>query len=161
MSLGRACLVALALAGLPAGAVPARAQEVETILEQMEWRASGVCVGADQCGACTATDAAADGILLRVTPPNGVSVEIPRDSKATAAALDFGSLSFTLRRTDAGKFESAGDDGNKIIQVMRNEPGLALRLLGDPVTTPFRYRLDEFPKAYAAILKACPGARAP
>jgi len=145
---------------LGGAAMPASAQEPVTLLDQPEWPAMGVCVGIDQCGACVASDVH-DGVSLRVSPPNGVEVQVEGGSSATAVTLEIGPLTFTLPKDANGDFTAADKDGNKIIQVMREETSLTLRLAGEPSAAPYRYRLEEFPTAYAAIVRSCPGAEGP
>ena len=142
--------------------LPAAAQEPMTILAQKEWSVRGVCVGLDQCGFCAASDLSQAGIALRVEPPKEVSVSLSDRPGVSAAVLEIGAESFALSPDenggpgDSGHFAAPDVDGARIIQALRHAPSLTLRLSGDP-SAPYRYSLEEFPKAYAAILKACPG----
>jgi hypothetical protein len=142
--------------------LPAAAQEPMTILEQKEWSVHGVCVGLDQCGFCWASDQSQAGIALRVEPPKAVSVSLSDRPGVSAAVLEIGTESFTLTPDEnggpgeSGHFAAPDADVPRIIQALRHAPSLTLRLSGDPAA-PYRYSLEEFPKAYAAILKACPG----
>jgi hypothetical protein len=142
--------------------LPAAAQEPMTILEQKEWSVRGVCVGLDQCGFCAATDVSQAGVALRVEPPRDVSVSLSDHPGVSAAVLEIGAESFALTPSESAEpgesgFDASHADGAKIIQALRHAPGLTLRLSGDPAAPSYRYSLEEFPKAYAAILKACPG----
>jgi hypothetical protein len=153
-------LVLLAWLLLPMA--PAGAQEPMTILAQKEWSVGGVCVGLDQCGFCAASDLSQPGIALRVQPPKDVSVSLSDHPGVTSAALEIGTESFALTPDEnvgpgeSGRFAAADAEAGKIIQALRRESSLTLRLSGDPSAQPYRYSLEEFPKAYAAILKACP-----
>jgi hypothetical protein len=147
--------------------LPAGAQEPMTILEQKEWSVGGVCVGLDQCGFCAATDVSQAGVALRVEPPRDVSVSLSDHPGVSAAVLEIGTGSFALVPSDSagpgesGRFAAGDAEASKIIQAMRREQSLTIRLAGAPSAAAYRYSLEEFPKAYAAILKACPGAAAP
>jgi hypothetical protein len=147
--------------------LPAGAQEPMTILEQKEWPARGVCVGLDQCGFCWATDVSQAGVALRVEPPKDVSVSLSDHPGVTSATLEIGAESFALTPrestdpSESGRFAAGDAEGAKIIQALRREPSVTLRLSGDPAPPSYRYSLEEFPKAYAAILKACPGTAVP
>ena len=48
-------------------------------------------------------------------------------------------------------------DGSRIIQAMRREASLTLQLGQGDASRSDRYSLEAFAKAYAAMLKACPG----
>jgi hypothetical protein len=148
----------LAVLLLPAAAL---AQEPMTILAQKEWSVGGVCIGPDRCGFCTATDAAADGTTLRVQPPRAVSLVLPEGRSASAAALAVGGEEITLARGDDGGFAASEADGARIIQAMRRTAGLGLRLGEGAASRSYRFDLAAFPRAYAAMLKACPGAGDP
>ena len=147
--------------------LPAGAQEPMTILEQKEWPARGVCVGLDQCGFCWATDVSQAGVALRVEPPQDVSVSLSDHPGVTSATLEIGAEAFALTPSEStdpsesGRFAAGDGEAGKIIQAMRRELNLTLRLSGDASARPYRYSLEEFPKAYAAILKACPGSAGP
>ncbi len=157
----RCRLILLAWLLLPM--LPAAAQEPMTILEQKEWSVGGVCVGLDQCGFCAATDVSQAGIAVRVEPPKGVSVALTDHPGVSAVLLEIGPERFALAPSEdlgpgeSGHFSASDADGAKIIQALRQAPGLTLSLPGDASAQPYRYSLEEFPKAYAAILKACPG----
>ena len=144
--------------------LPAAAQEPMTILEQKEWSVGGVCVGLDQCGFCAANDVSQAGIALRVEPPKEVSVALSDHPGVSAVLLEIATASFTLAPSEdvgpeSGHFAAGDAEAGKIIQALLREPNLTLRLSGDASAQPYRYSLEEFPKAYAAILKACPGSR--
>jgi hypothetical protein len=138
-----------------------------TILEQKEWPARGVCVSLDQCGFCWATDVSQAGVALRVEPPKDVSVSLSDHPGVTSATLEIGAESFALTSgestdpSESGRFAAGDAEGAKIIQALRREPSLTLRLSANPAAPSYRYSLEEFPKAYAAILKACPGTAVP
>jgi hypothetical protein len=157
----------LLLAWLLLPMLPAAAQEPMTILAQKEWSVRGVCVGLDQCGFCAATDVSQPGIALRVEPPGEVSAALSDHPGVGAVRLEIGSERFTLAPSEAlgpgesGDFAASAADGAKIVQALRQAPSLTLILSGDPSAQTYRYGLEEFPKAYAAILKACPGSAAP
>jgi hypothetical protein len=111
-----ATLVALALSL----ALPAWAQEVESILNQKEWSVGGVGIS-DEYGTCAANDAShsdAD-IWLQVTETlsqnviNEVSVMHPGDPQATAAILQVGNNRFVLGLIEGERFSSAASDGGK------------------------------------------------
>ena len=143
--------------------LPAAAQEPMTILEQKEWSVRGVCVGLDQCGFCAANDVSQAGIALRVEPPGDVSVALSDHPGVSAVLLEIGTASFALAPSESvgpgesGHFAASEAEAAKIIQVLLRESNLTLRLSGDASAQPYRYSLEEFPKAYAAIRKACPG----
>ena len=147
--------------------LPAAAQEPMTILAQKEWSVGGVCVGLDQCGFCAATDVSQPGIALRIEPPGDVSAALSDHPGVNAVRLDIGAERFALvpgenlGPGESGHFAASDVDGAKIIQALRHAPSLTLSLSGDPSAQPYRYGLEEFPKAYAAILKACPGEATP
>lgn len=153
-----ATLVAVALCL----ALPTRAQEVESILEQKEWSVGGVGIS-DQFGTCAATDPShsdAD-IWLQVTETpsqgviNEVSVMYPGDPQATAAILQVGSDRFVLAVTEGERFSSAASDGGKIVAAMLKSASLALQFEGVSAPQPYSYDLAEFPAAYAALVKHC------
>jgi hypothetical protein len=154
-----AALVALALLS----ALPARAQEVVTILDQKEWSVAGVGIGADEYATCAATDAShADAdIWLQITETAGhdlfneVSVMHPGDPQATAAILQVGSDRFVLAATEGDSFFSAAGDGGRIVAAMLKNAGLTLQFDGVSAPTPYSYDLAEFPKAYAALVQHC------
>jgi hypothetical protein len=140
----------------------ARAQEVVSILDQKEWSVAGVGIGADEYGTCAATDAShADASLwLQVTETPGhnvfneVSVMHPGDPQAAAAALQIGPDRFVLAMTDGDRIVSAAGDAGKIVAAMLKAANLTLQLAeGD--TKPYSYDLQEFPKAYAALVQHC------
>ena len=145
------------LGALLLSAVPALAQEPMTILDQPHWRVGAVCVGLNQCGFCYATDAAEDGVTLRVQPPKDISLGLPEGQTISAATLTIGGESFTLTDPDGQGFAASESDGSRIIQAMRREASLTLQLVEGSASRSDRYSLDAFPKAYAAMLKACPG----
>jgi hypothetical protein len=153
-------LVTLALVALP---LPARAQEVVTILDQKEWSVSGVGFGGDQYGTCAATDASrADAdIWLQVTETPGhqsfneVRVMHPGPERATAAVLQIGGQRFVLGETEGDDFFSAEGDGGRIVAAMLGAPGLTLQFEGITGAKPYSYDLTEFPKAYAALVQHC------
>ena len=136
---------------------PALAQEPMTILEQKHWWVGAVCIGVNQCAFCNAADAAEDGTTLRVQPPANVSLSLPEGVSASSAALDIGGERLDFARGDDGDFAVTAADGARIIQAMRRESLLTLQLDGRS----YDYSLDSFPKAYAAMLKACPSAASP
>jgi hypothetical protein len=144
-------------------ALPTRAQEVVSILNQKEWSVAGVGVAADEYGTCAATDAShtdAD-IWLQVTETpsqnviNEVSVMHPGDPQATAAILQIGSDRFALAVTEGERFSSAANDGGKIVAAMLKNAGLTLQFEGVSAPKPYGYDLAEFPAAYAALVKHC------
>jgi hypothetical protein len=153
-------LVTLALLALPH---PARAQEVVTILDQKEWPVSGVGFGSDQYGTCAATDAThADAeIWLQVTETpgyqsfNDVRVMHPGPARGTAAVLQIGGERFVLGESEGDDFFSAAGDGGKIVAAMLRAPGLTLQFEGASAPQPYSYHLQEFPKAYAALVQHC------
>jgi hypothetical protein len=151
--------ILIAVACLLAAATPSRAQEPRTILNQKDWWVAGVCVGLDQCGFCTATDGVQD-VLLRVEPPKEVSVTMPPDRPAAGVVLEIGPRSITLERGEGDSFQAVGRQAREIIQAMRHEANLTLRVTADPPMA-YRYELADFPQAYAAILKSCPGSAGP
>ena len=136
---------------------PALAQEPMTILEQKHWWVGAVCIGVNQCAFCNAADAAEDGTTLRVQPPANVSLSLPEGVSASAATLAIGGERLAFARGDDGDFAVTAADGARIIQAMRRESLLTLQLDGRS----YDYSLDSFPKAYAAMLKACPSAASP
>ena len=77
--------------------------------------------------------------------------------------LEIGTASFALAPSEnvvpgeSGQFSASEAEAGKIIQALLRESNLTLRLSGDASAQPYRYSLEEFPKAYAAIRKACPG----
>jgi hypothetical protein len=150
-------LLLTVVAGLVLPAAPLAAQEPMTLLSQKEWSAAGVCVGLDQCGFCSARAASRAGISLEVAPPDAVSVTIDGATATTTAAIEIGPARFGLIAGDR-RFVAARSDGRQIIEAMRREPTLVLRLEGDPAAKSYSFGLAEFPQAYAAILRACPGA---
>jgi hypothetical protein len=85
--------VLLLIAPLIALALPACAQEPETILNQKEWSVGGVRMGGEQYFTCATTDASHsdDSLWLQVTELanqnliNEVSVMHPGDTQATAS----------------------------------------------------------------------------
>jgi len=136
---------------------PALAQEPMTILEQKHWWVGAVCIGVNQCAFCNAADAAEDGTTLRVQPPANVSLSLPEGASANVATLAIGGERLAFARGDDGDFAVTAADGARIIQAMRRESLLTLQLDGRS----YDYSLDSFPKAYAAMLKACPSAASP
>jgi len=73
------------------------------------------------------------------------------------ATLAIGGERLAFARRDDGDFAVTAADGARIIQAMRRESLLTLQLDGRS----YDYSLDSFPKAYAAMLKACPSAASP
>ena len=140
---------------------PALAQEPMTILEQKHWWVGAVCIGVNQCAFCNAADAAEDGTTLRVQPPADVSLSLPEGVSASAAALAVGNERLAFAKGDDGDFAATAADGARIIQAMRQEASLTLQLSEGSASRSYRYSLDSFPKAYAAMLKACPSAASP
>ena len=136
---------------------PALAQEPMTILEQKHWWVGAVCIGVNQCAFCNAADAAEDGTTLRVQPPANVSLSLPEGASANVATLAIGGERLAFARGDDGDFAVTAADGARIIQAMRRESLLTLQLDGRS----YDYSLDSIPKAYAAMLKACPSAASP
>ena len=136
---------------------PALAQEPMTILEQKHWWVGAVCIGANQCAFCNAADAAEDGTTLRVQPPANVSLSLPEGASANVATLAIGGERLAFARGDDGDFAVTAADGARIIQAMRRESLLTLQLDGRS----YDYSLESFPKAYAAMLKACASAATP
>ena len=136
---------------------PVLAQEPVSILEQKHWWVGAVCVGLDQCAFCNAADAAEDGTPLRVQPPATVSLSLPEGASANVATLAIGGERLAFARGDDGDFAVTAADGARIIQAMRRESLLTLQLDGRS----YDYSLDSFPKAYAAMLKACSSAANP
>ena len=136
---------------------PALAQEPMTILEQKHWWVGAVCIGVNQCAFCNAADAADDGTTLRVQPPANVSLSLPEGASANVATLAIGGERLAFARGDDGDFAVTAADGARIIPAMRRESLLTLQLDGRS----YDYSLDSFPKAYAAMLKACPSAASP
>jgi hypothetical protein len=155
-------VVSLVIAPLIALALPAWAQEVQSILNQAEWSVGGVGIS-DQFGTCAATDAShsdAD-IWLQVTETpsqgiiNEVSVMHPGDPQATAATLQVGSERFVLGVTEGERFSSAASDGGRIVAAMLKNASLTLQFEGVSAPKPYSYDLAEFPAAYAALVKHC------
>ena len=136
---------------------PALAQEPMTILEQKHWWVGAVCVGVNQCAFCNAADAADDGTTLRVQPPADVSLSLPEGVSASAAALAVGNERLAFAKGDDGDFAATAADGARIIQAMRRDATLTMQVDGRS----YNYSLGSFPKAYAAMLKACPGSVGP
>ena len=136
---------------------PALAQEPMTILEQKHWWVGAVCIGVNRCAFCNAADAAEDGTTLRVQPPANVSLSLPEGASANVATLAIGGERLAFARGDDGDFAVTAADGARIIQAMRRESLLTLQLDGRS----YDYSLDSIPKAYAAMLKACPSAASP
>jgi len=136
---------------------PALAQEPMTILEQKHWWVGAVCVGVNQCAFCNAADAADDGTTLRVQPPADVSLSLPEGVSASSATLAIGGEQLAFARGDDGDFAAKASDGARIIRAMRREASLRLQLDGRS----YDYSLESFPKAYAAMLKACASAATP
>ena len=136
---------------------PALAQEPMTILEQKHWWVGAVCIGVNQCAFCNAADAAEDGTTLRVQPPANVSLSLPEGASANVATLAIGGERLAFARGDDGDFAVTAADGARIIQAMRRESLLTLQLDGRS----YEYSLESFPKAYAAMLKACASAASP
>jgi hypothetical protein len=157
MCCGRPLLTATAWLFL--GAASSGAQEPMTILDQKEWWVAGICLGRDQCGFCAASDIV-QKVSLRVEPPKAVSVAIPPDRPAAGVLVEIARQTFTLARGEDGSFQATGTAGREIIRAMRHGPSLTLRVTTDPPIA-YRYSLADFPKAYAAILKACPGSAGP
>jgi len=149
--------LAICIACLLLAVVPARAQEVQTILAQQVWWVSGVCVGVDQCGFCSASAGAeADKeVSLHVSSEDEVSVMAAGKTGTDAATLAIGSHSFTLAGPVDDRFSAAKADAGGILQAMQQETGATLHFDGDAATATYRYDLAEFPKAYAAMLRAC------
>jgi len=153
----------LVSAPLIALALPASAQEPETILDQKEWTVGGVRMGGDQYFTCAATDASHsdDSLWLQVTEIasqnviNEVSVMHPGDSQATAAILQIGGDRFVLSVNDGDRFSAAASDGNRIVAVMLKSATLTLQFEGVSAPKPYGYDLTEFPKAYAAMVQHC------
>ena len=128
-----------------------------SILEQKHWWVGAVCVGVDQCAFCNAADAADDGTTLRVQPPAEVSLTLPEGVSASAAVLAIGGERLAFARGDDGDFAASAADGARIIQAMRRDATLTMQVDGRS----YNYSLGSFPKAYAAMLKACPSAASP
>jgi hypothetical protein len=157
-----ASVVSLVIAPLIALALPAWAQEVQSILNQTEWSVGGVGIS-DQFATCAATDAShsdAD-IWLQVTETpsqgviNEVSVMHPGDPQATAAILQVGSERFVLGVTEGERFSAAASDGGRIVAAMLKNASLTLQFEGVSAPKPYSYDLAEFPAAYAALVKHC------
>jgi hypothetical protein len=154
-----ASLIAVALSL----ALPTRAQEVVSILNQKEWSVAGVGVAANEYGTCAATDAShADAdIWLQVTETpsqnviNEVSVMHPGDPQATAAILEIGGDRFALGVTEGERFSSAASDDGKIAAAMLKNAGLTLQFEGVSAPKLYSYDLAEFPAAYAALVMHC------
>jgi hypothetical protein len=142
-------------------AAPALAQEPMTVLDQPHWRVGAVCVGLNQCGFCNATDAAEDGVTLRVEPPKDISLGLPEGWTVSTAMLTIGGERFTLTNPDGQGFAATAADGSRIIRAMRQETSLTLQLGQGDASRSDHYGLEAFPKAYAAMLKACPSAAGP
>ena len=136
---------------------PVLAQEPVSILEQKHWWVGAVCVGLNQCAFCNAADAADDGTTLRVQPPADVSLTLPEGVSASAATLAIGGERLAFARGDDGDFAASAADGARIIQAMRRDATLTMQVDGRS----YNYSLGSFPKAYAAMLKACPSAASP
>ena len=157
-----ASVVSLVIAPLIALALPAWAQEVQSILNQTEWSVGGVGIS-DQFATCAATDAShsdAD-IWLQVTETpsqnviNEVSVMHPGDPQATAAIVQVGSERFVLGVTEGERFSAAASDGGRIVAAMLKNASLTLQFEGVSAPKPYSYDLAEFPAAYAALVKHC------
>ena len=155
-------VVSLLIAPFVVLALPAWAQEVESILNQTEWSVGGVGIS-DQFGTCAATDAShsdAD-IWLQVTETpsqnviNEVSVMHPGDPQATAAILQVGNNRFVLGLIEGERFSSAASDGGKIVTAMLKNASLTLQFEGASAPQPYSYDLAEFPAAYAALVEHC------
>jgi len=144
-------------------AIPTRAQEVVSILNQKEWSVAGVGISADEYGTCAATDAShADAsIWLQVTETPGhdmfneVSVMHPGDPQATAAILQIGGDRIVLAATEGDRFFSAASDGGRIVAAMLKNASLTLQFDGVSAPKPYSYDLVEFPAAYAALVQHC------
>jgi hypothetical protein len=149
-------LLLVVIAGLLMRAAPLAAQEPMKLLNQEAWSASGVCVGLEQCGFCSARNGTQAGISLEVAPPDDVSVMVDGATATTTVVLEIGSAQFALA-AGARRFVASRAAGRRIIEAMRREPSLVLRLDGNPAANSYSYALAEFPAAYAAIVKACPG----
>jgi hypothetical protein len=134
---------------------PARAQEVATILSHKEWRVAGVCVGVDQCGFCWITNNLHQAAFLDVRPPREVSAVIPNSQGKTPVSLEVGQQTFTLASKDGDTFGAEVADSSRVIEAMQHEETLTLRLGSAPPAARYQYSLAEFPRVYAALLKAC------
>ena len=149
---------------LQAGALAAQSQltppvtpQPVTLLHQREWSADGICIGPDQCGFCSARNAPQADISLEVAPPDAVAVTIAGATQSTTAAIEIGAKRFRLY-AGTRRFIAGRADGRRIIQAMRRVSTLVLHVGDETAARPYAYSLAEFPKAYAAILKACPAA---
>jgi len=150
-------LWAILAGGLVLEAGPLAGQEPVTLLHQKEWSAGGICIGRDQCGFCSARNASQTDLSLEVAPPDLVAVTIAGATQSTTAAIEIGAKRFKLR-AGTRRFVAGRADGRRIIEAMRRVPNLVLHVGDETVSTPYTYSLAEFPKAYNAILKACPAA---
>ena len=157
-----ALLVALAMFASTL-AIPTRAQEFVSILDQKEWSVAGVGISADEYGTCAATDASHSdsNIWLQVTETPGndvfneVSVMHPGEAQASAAILQIGSDRFVLGVTEGDRFISAASDGGRIVAAMLREASLILQFDGVSAPKVYSYDLAEFPAAYVALAQHC------
>ena len=155
--------ILLLTASLVALALPARAQEVESILDQKEWSVGGVGMGGSEYFTCAATDASHsdDSLWLQVTEIpsrnviNEVSVEHPGESQPAAVILQIGDDRFVLAVTEGERFTAAASDGGKVVAAMLQNASLTLQLEGGGAPKPYSYDLAEFPAAYAALVQHC------
>jgi len=154
--------ILLSIAPLAALALPALAQEVESILNQKEWSVGGVGMGGEYF-TCAATDASHsdDSLWLQVTETpsrnviNDVSVDHPGGPQATAAILQIGGSRFVLAVNDGDRSSAAAGDGGKIVAAMLSSATLTLQFEGVGAPKAYGYDLAEFPKAYAAMVQHC------
>jgi len=84
-----------------------------------------------------------------------VRVMHPRPERGTAAALQIGGERFVLDESEGDDFFSAAGDGGKIVAAMLGAPSLALQFEGVSTPQSYGYDLQEFPKAYAALVQHC------
>lgn len=134
---------------------PSRAQEVATILRDKEWRAAGVCVGVDQCGFCWITNNLYPAASLDIRPPREISVLIAGGRDETPVILRIGQQSFSLSPKDGDTFGATEADSIRIIGAMQEAASLTVRV-GNPASAArYEFGLAEFPRVYAALLKAC------
>ena len=134
---------------------PARSQEVATILSNKEWRVAGVCVGVDQCGFCWIANNLYPATSLEIRPPREVSVLIPDGRDKTPVILEIGQQTFSLAPKDDDTFGATEADGSRIIDAMQQAVSLTLRVGNAASAARYEYGLAEFPRVYAALLKAC------
>jgi hypothetical protein len=143
------------LTGLSLLATSVCAQEVVPLLRLKHWQARGVCVGVQQCAFCSASATAPSGPELRITPPDGIAVFFADGSEKPPIAIEIGAKRWPLTLQDGDTFAIASADAAGVIGDMQHAPEIVVHAgSGDA-----RYPLAEFPRAYAAILDACHGAK--